>query len=678
MTSHQDVGSSDASLDEYPLLFGLVSDDSVAEDCAREFVSDFDDDDPSGVFEVSVSDLSGYVPLDELVDEHPSQLLYYLTKVVRDMGYDDLHVTGEVPGAHKTVEALRAKDIGTLVSIECRITKRDKNRTRHIISYFDCLRCMPGSYTTARQSRAGGDIEYPAECQNPDCNNSAKKAFEHVTEEGDVVDRQQLIIQDLHANSSTANPSDARVDAHNLLVNQAESGETVTLTGILRATEDEAKDSELYVQALGFEHHDRGYSGVDLTESDKEENREIADSDDVYDTLTSSIAPSIKGDYRMARMAGLCQLVGGVRRDTDDQEERENIHVAYVGDPGTGKSDLAKYLSKIAPKSVYQSADNATEVGITASISYEDKFDSTKATLTGGALVEADGGMCVLDELDKGSEGVRNCLQEPLEQQEVSVAKHDIRATLPTRCGVLLVANPVNSRFDMDVNLQSQMNLNDVIWDRMDVIVPFVNEPNEEVDKEIADAVAARAKGESEDYISIERMQKYVAHARSIDPEMTDEAHEIVKAAWVGWRSGATQYRTPVGVRQLYSSFRLAEAMARIRLGDSVTEADAEKAVQIMESWMYQMMTNERGQLDVDVLSGESSTKRETLSVVKSTIDEYGDSGEMHRNELVQIVTRDLGMEKQELSQEINGHIGNPDRSGIEQNDGMIVRVDSE
>lgn len=673
MTSHQDVDSSDASLDDIPLVFGITQSDRGEVRILREFMEDFVDEEPSGVLEVSVSEIAEpFGGLETLLD-NPSYHLHFLTGVVGEMGYDDLHVTGQVPGSHKTVEELRAKDIGQLVSIEARVTKRDKNRTRHMIAEFQCMRCM--DVVEVRQSRASGDIEYPSECQSDSCNNSAKKGFEHNTEEGEVVDRQQLIIQDLHANSSTANPSDARVDVHNLLVNQAESGETVTLTGILRATEDEAKDSELYVQALGFEHHDRGYSGVDLTEADKEENREIADSDDVYETLASSIAPSIKGDYRMARMAGLCQLVGGVRRQTDDQKERENIHVAYVGDPGTGKSDLAKYIAKIAPKSVYQSADNASEVGITASISYEDKFDSTKATLTGGALVEADGGMCVLDELDKGSEGVRNCLQEPLEAQEVSVAKHDIRATLPTRCGVMLVANPVNSRFDMDQNLQNQMNLNEVIWDRMDVIVPFVNEPDEDVDKDIADSVLNRAKGKTEDYISPEKMQKYVAHARSIDPEMTDVAHELIKDAWVEWRSGATKYRTPVGVRQLYSAVRLSEAFARLRLGDTVTEDDAEQAVQLMEAWMYQMMTNERGQLDVDVLSGESSTKRETLSVVKSTIDEYGDDGEMHRNEVVQIVNRDLGGEKQDLQQKINGYIGAPDKSGIEQNDGMLVRV---
>ena len=671
MTSHQDVEQSGASLSDNPLLFQGVATDPPSEDVAREFVQGLDED-PGGILELSPSEIiEGYASGDrEKIVEYPNDLLYHLVSVVREEGYDDLHVNGEVPRAHQRIEDLRACDIGTLVSVECRINNRTDVYPRHVVSVFKCLDCESPTDIEWDQSLSSPEIEYPHQCRK--CGNKAKKNFEHKSNKGDVVDRQQLIAQDLHANSSTTDPADIRADAHNLLVNDAESGETVTLTGILRSTETDEKDSEMYLQVLGVEHHDRGYSGVELTEEDKEENREIANSENVYDTLASSIAPSIKGDYKLARMAGLYQLAGGVRHDTTEEKERENIHVAYVGDPGTGKSDIAKFLASVAPKSVYQSADNATEVGITASISYEDKFDTTKATLSGGALVKADGGMCVLDELDKGSDGVRNCLQEPLEEQEVSVAKHDIRATLPTRCGVMLVANPVDSRFDMDVLLQNQMNLNDVIWDRMDMIIPFVNQPDEDVDRDIADAAVNRAKGITGDYMSTDELQKYIAHARTIDPKMTDEAHEIIKEAWVDWRSGATQYRTPVGVRQLYSLIRISEASARLRLGEEVTNNDAERAVDMMEAWMFQMMVNDRGQLDRDVLSGKSAPDREALSVVRSTIENHGDNGELHRNEVVQIVTRELGIEKDELQQKINGKMGDP-KSNLSQADGMLV-----
>lgn len=675
MTSQQDVEKTAVSLSEDPLLFGVHGEDHLFEPRIEKFLDQFDDH--RGVLELSVEDFKPLVNKGvEEVIEHP-KTFYYITKVARSYGYDDFHLVGEVPGAHQRIEDLRANDIGTVVSVECRITNRTDQYPRHINAVFTCLNCRKHSINV-RQSWASGDIEYPRECPNVDCSNHSKKGFEHMSEMGDRVDRQQVIAQDLHAHASTPDPTDIRADLHNLLVNDVESGETVTLTAILRATEDATKDSALYLQVLGVEHHDRGYAGVELTDEDKARNEEIATIDDPYSRLAASIAPSIKGDYTLARMAGLYQLVGGVRRETDDQKERENIHVAYVGDPGTGKSDIAKYLAKIAPKSVYQSADNATEVGLTASISYEDKFDSTKATLTGGALVRADGGMCVIDELDKGSDGVRNCLQEPLEEQEVSVAKHDIRATLPTRCGALLVANPDNSRFDLHEPLKRQIDINDVIWDRMDVIVPFINSPDEERDNEIAESILNRAKGVSMDYLSPERMQKFVAHARTIDPDMTDEAGDIIHDWWVDKRSMSDSLRTVVGVRQFYSAVRLAEASARIRLSETVDTVDAERSIHMMDTWMTLLMTNENGQLDVDVLSGESAPKRKKKQVIKATIDGIDGNDGAHRGEVVDIVVRELNIDRTELQQEINSYIGNPSKSGVRQEDGLLFTGDFE
>ncbi len=550
---------------------------------------------------------------------------------------------------------------------------RTDQYSRHIIAKFLCRDC--GAQIDRRQSRAAGDLEYPNECYS--CENKSTKVFKHLPEQGEVVDRQQVIVQDLHTHSSTPNPTDIRADLHNGLVNEVEAGETVTLTGILRATADDDKDSDLYIQATGIEHHDRGYSGVELTEEDIAENERIASQDDAIGALADSIAPTIKGDYKLARMAALLQLVGGVRRGLDDQKEREQIHVAFVGDPGTGKSDIAKYVSEIAPKSVYQSADNATQAGLTASISYEEQFDSTKATLSGGALVRADGGLAVIDELDKGSESVRNCLQEPLSEQEVSVAKHNIRATLPTRCATLLVANPVDSRFDLYEPLKHQINVNEVIWDRMDIIVPFIDRPDAERDAEIAKSVLDRAQGVTGDYISPERMMKYVAHARSLDPDLTDEAYDILHDAWVDWREDSNEVRTAVGVRKLYALRRLAEASARLRLSEEVTVGDAERVVHLMETWMGALMTNENGKLDRDVLAGSASApERELKQTVRRVIDDIGTGGAAPRDEVVDAVEMKGDEDREAIQQEINGWIGNPAGSGFKQEDGHLFKGD--
>lgn len=95
---------------------------------------------------------------------------------------------------------------------------------------------------------------------------------------------------------------------------------------------------------------------------------ELASNPQLYQTLAQSIAPEIYG-HEDVKKALLLLLVGGVTKLTGDgMKIRGDINVCLMGDPGVAKSQLLKYISKIAPRGVYTTGKGSSGVGLTAAV----------------------------------------------------------------------------------------------------------------------------------------------------------------------------------------------------------------------------------------------------------------------------------------------------------------------
>ena len=106
--------------------------------------------------------------------------------------------------------------------------------------------------------------------------------------------------------------------------------------------------------------------GAQFTPQQEEEFQEMARSDNFYERFASSIAPSIFGsvgeldglnvsfrhinDSRFAdiKKAIACLLFGGSKKVLPDgMRLRGDINVLLLGDPGTAKSQLLKFVEKV-------------------------------------------------------------------------------------------------------------------------------------------------------------------------------------------------------------------------------------------------------------------------------------------------------------------------------------------
>ena len=278
----------------------------------------------------------------------------------------------------------------------------------------------------------------------------------------------------------------------------------------------------------------------------------------------------------------------------------------------------------------------------------------------------------------------RSAMHEALEQQQISISKAGINATLKSRCSLLGAANPKYGRFDQYEPIGEQIDLEPALISRFDLIFTVTDEPDPERDGNLADhilktnyagelntqreriATSEFTQAEVDDVteevapeIEPDLLRKYIAHAkRSCYPTMTDEAKAAIREFYVDLRSKGADEDAPIPVtaRKLEALVRLAEASARVRLSDTVEEEDAERSVDIVRSCLQDIGVDpETGQFDADVVeTGTSKTQRDRIKNIKgliSDIEEEFDEGAP----IAEVLDRadEIGMDASKAEQEV-------------------------
>ncbi|ASJ17329.1 DNA replication licensing factor [Thermococcus chitonophagus] len=202
------------------------------------------------------------------------------------------------------------------------------------------------------------------------------------------------------------------------IVDTAMPGDRVLVTGILRVVQERREKTPVFRKVLEVNHIEpvsKEIEELEITPEDEQKIRELAKRKDIVEAIVDSIAPAIYG-YREVKKGIALALFGGVPRTLPDGTRlRGDIHVLLVGDPGVAKSQILRYVSNLAPRAIYTSGKSSSAAGLTAA-AVRDEFTGGWV-LEAGALVLADGGYALIDELDKMSDRDRSVIHEALEQQ---------------------------------------------------------------------------------------------------------------------------------------------------------------------------------------------------------------------------------------------------------------------
>ncbi|XP_033227260.1 DNA replication licensing factor Mcm5 [Belonocnema kinseyi] len=324
--------------------------------------------------------------------------------------------------------------------------------------------------------------------------------------------------------------------------------------------------------------------------------RRLATDVHIYDKIARSIAPSILGSLDIKK-AIACLLFGGSRkRMPDGLCRRGDINVLLLGDPGTAKSQLLKFVETVSPVGVYTSGKGSSAAGLTASVSRDPI--TRNFVMEGGAMVLADGGVVCIDEFDKMKEDDRVAIHEAMEQQTISIAKAGITTSLNTRCSVLAAANSIFGRWD-DIKGEENIDFMPTILSRFDMIFIVKDEHEESRDIKIAKHVmgihanAGQITEESvEGELPLATLRKYIHYCRiRCGPRLDKDAGDKLKNRYVMMRAGTREHERdtekrisiPITVRQLEAVIRISESLAKMRLEPFATEIHVNEALRLFQ-----------------------------------------------------------------------------------------------
>ncbi|MCZ3366570.1 MULTISPECIES: minichromosome maintenance protein MCM [Methanobacterium] len=566
--------------------------------------------------------------LADLLIEKPEEVIQAAQKAIKNIDTArknaDLQVRFENLSNVIPLRDLKSKYIGKFVAVDGIIRKANEIRPRIVNAMFECRSCMRLHEVPQKSNM----ISEPALCQ--ECGG---RSFRLIQDESEFIDTQTTKLQEPLENlSGGEQPRQINVVLEDDLVDTITPGDIIRITGTLKTVRDEqTKLFKNYIYCNYIDALEQEFEELQISEEDEQEIVELAADPDVYNKIINSTAPSIQG-YREVKEAIALQLFGGCVKELEDKTRiRGDIHILIVGDPGIGKSQILKYVSKLAPRGIYTSGKGTSGVGLTAAAV---KDDLGGWSLEAGALVLADRGNACVDELDKMRSEDRSAIHEALEQQTISIAKAGIMATLNSRCAMLAAANPKFGRFDRYKSVAEQINLPAPILSRFDLIFVVEDKPDAERDRKLAGHILNIHKSAEIPFeIDPELLRKYIAYARKQpSPELTDDAIEVLKEFYVGMRGSAEDEDSPVPItaRQLEALVRLSEANCKIRLGEKVTADDAKRAIKLQQECMKQVGYDpETGKVDIDKVEGrtpksERDKARVLLDVIKELSEEYG------------------------------------------------------
>ncbi|MEM4246861.1 MAG: ATP-binding protein [Candidatus Woesearchaeota archaeon] len=285
---------------------------------------------------------------------------------------------------------------------------------------------------------------------------------------------------------------------------------------------------------------------------------------EAYEMLPTIIAPNIMGMDDIKKAAAL-QLFA-----------TEPVHILLIGDPGTGKTDILRGSSQLAPISAFGLGSGTSGVGLVATVKGKE--------ILKGLLPMADCGLCAIDELNLMKDENRAGLYNAMEKGFVTYSKGGTHARFDARINVIATANPRGDKFIGDdiKGLKKQLPFDSALLTRFHLMF-IIRKPDIKQFSEISRKIV-RGEKKSVAQADIDFVKAYVDYASKIKVSFDKELEDEVVAFAEKLKANEKRYVSEISPRIVVGLMNLAKASARMELRDKVTQADLQRVEKLVEN----------------------------------------------------------------------------------------------
>lgn len=164
------------------------------------------------------------------------------------------------------------------------------------------------------------------------------------------------------------------------------------------------------------------------------------------------------------KMFSLASAIGLKGKDKDIKGKNPAFNGLIIGDASMGKSFTTKQFIEYFPLTQFAQGSSTSTVGLLGGI---DKAKGGNFVMRAGAVQQCDGGLLILDELDKMPSEQTRGLFTALSDGEHTITKVTGQHHFTYNTCFICIANPKHSKFDMSESLYGQIDLDSAYMSRM-------------------------------------------------------------------------------------------------------------------------------------------------------------------------------------------------------------------